>query len=352
MKKTNIILLTELMREISFEKGHAASDSLYDMSNSALANIDIDTDLDKGTTDDEGDYQELSTNHKVFVKSLAKKTTAIAQSGGYTLLLKNGAKSEFEYFLVNKSAKKIGEFFVASMRTDITTYRRYNLQKAFDVVVETVHWSNLASELRGQGIGKLLYTLVYDYVKSKGRAFGSDYMLFEGSAGMWMTYMPKLAPYFGIVLDGVILPVSKEELTIKNKPIFDMFGLDGFIAMENPPKLVRKIMHNVQGLSYIGGEYGVAKSYASINDIIEVDIPRERDFKPGMKDPKPRKVRFIDYVSEFKTIKDLLKSEVENIVDEIDTAKKKKNIKALIFAFADAMVVVKQTPNGLVSVVI
>jgi hypothetical protein len=63
-------------------------------------------------------------------------------------------------------------------------------------------------------------------------------------------------------------------------------------------------------------------------------------------------VRFIDYVNEFKTIKDLLKSEVENIIDEVDTAKKKKNIKALIFAFADAMVVVKQTQNGLVPVVI
>lgn len=355
MKATNIQILTELMREMSFYSGDAAADNLYDIANSALSRIDIDADLDNGTGDEVNQYEELPTSHPVFVKSLAKRTTEIAKSGGYALLLKKGSKSEFDYFLVNKSAKKIGEFFIASMRTDISTYRRYNLKKAFDVIVETVHWSNLATELRGRGVGKLLYTLVYDYVKSKGRALGSDSILYEGSAGMWMTYMPKLAPYFGIVLDGVILPISKEELTIKNKPIFDIFGLDGFIAMENPPKLVRKIMHNVQGLSYIGGEYGVAKSYASINDTFPVDTPATlslNQIRAGKKEPKAREVLFIDYVNEFKTIKDLLKSEVENIIDEVDTAKKKKNIKALIFAFYDAIVVVKQTPNGLVPVVI
>jgi hypothetical protein len=352
MKTTNIKILTEIIREISFEKGHAADDNLEDMADNALSNLDIDEDLDRAFPDDTR-YVDLPTNNKTFVKSLAKRTTTIAQSGAYTLLVKNGGKPEFQYFLVNKSAKQIKEFFIASMRTDITTYRRYNLQKAFDVVVETVHWSNLATELRGQGVGKLLYTLVYEHVKGMGRAFGSDYMLFEGSAGMWMTYMSKLGSYFGVVLDGIILPIPKEELTIKNKPIFDMWGLDGFIAMENPPKLVRKIMHNVQDLSYIRGEYGVAKSYANVNDVIEIYPPiKPSQLKPGMKGTKPRKVQFIDYINEFKTIKDLLNSKVENIVDEIDTAKKKKNIKALIFAFADAMVVVKQTQNGLVPVVI
>jgi len=349
-----MIRLLEIVKEITFSKGHASSKNLEDMADQAISTLDIDNDLDRGLPED-ANYLELPINNKVFAKSLAKRTKIVTQSGEYMLILKTSGKSDYEYYLVNKSAKQVKEFFVAVMQTNTSSYRRYNLKKAFDIVVETVEWSNLATELRGQGIGKLLYTLVYDYVKSQGRAFGSDSMLFEGSAGMWITYMPKLASYFGIILDGVILPIPKEELTIKNKPIFDMYGIDGFIAMENPPKLVRKIMHNVEGLSYIKGEYGVAKTYANVNDTFEVDQPKLslKQVMAGADEPKGREVQFIDYVNEFDTIKDLLKSDKINyMVDELDVAKKKKNIKALIFAFLDAMVIVKETQNGLVSVVI
>jgi len=222
----------------------------------------------------------------------------------------------------------------------------YNFKKGFGVKVEAIHWSNIALELRGTGMGKLMYTMVYEYVKSKGRALGSDSMLFEGSAGMWMTYMPSIAKYFGIIVNDLMLPIAPEELNKKNKPAFELYLVEGFVAMETPPPMVRKIAYNVKGLSFIKGEYGVVKMEGKVNDILDVTKRSKTLFGQRLKDPKEESARFIDYVNNFDTIKALMNSALEySISDTVGTRKTK--YKTLIFAFDNAVLVVKELPNGL-----
>jgi hypothetical protein len=178
-------------------------------------------------------------------------------------------------------------------------------------------------------------------------------MLFEGSAGMWMTYMPTLATYFGVIINEILVPIPVEELTKKNKSVFGIYGVDGFVAMENPPPTVRKIAYNVKGLSFVGGEYGVALMYDSVNDILDIEAnnryrlnPWDDDYEEKRKKPKGKPVRFIDYVNNFTTIKQLLNSEIKYGIGDIVGSKKTK-YKTLIFAFQDAMLVVKQLPDKL-----
>ena len=184
-------------------------------------------------------------------------------------------------------------------------------------------------------------------------AFGSDSMLYEGSAGMWMTYMPTLATYFGVIINEILVPIPVEELTKKNKSIFSIYGVDGFVAMENPPPTVRKIAYNVKGLSFVGGEYGVALMYDSVNYILDIEANNryrlnrwDDDYEEKRKKPKGKPVRFIDYVNNFTTIKQLLNSEIRYGIGDIVGSKKTK-YKTIIFAFQDAMLVVKQLPDKL-----
>jgi len=350
-----MIKLTDLVKEISFGQGHASSDKIEDISSDALSRNDIDDDLDRPEDYDE---LELPITDKRFQKSFNKKMVVLDQYNQYNLVKskKSGRiRREIAYYLVNTKAKTIGEFFVGVIKTETNSGNRYKLKKAFQIEIETVHWSNISLELRGTGMGKMMYSMVYKHVVSKGMAFGSDSMLFEGSAGMWMTYMPTLATYFGVIINEILVPIPVEELTKKNKSVFSIYGVDGFVAMENPPPTVRKIAYNVKGLSFVGGEYGVALMYDGVNDILNIkdnsDYFNNRsswddDYQEKKKKPKNKPVRFIDYVNNFTTIKQLLNSEIKYGIGDIVGSKKTK-YKTLIFAFKDAMLVVKQLPDKL-----
>jgi hypothetical protein len=340
-----MIKLTDLVKEISFGFGHASGNNTEDISSDAMYMNGIDYAIAR-----DGDYDELQipVSDKKFQKAIAKNFEVVGESNGYKLVKTKQSRygGDNKYYLINPNAKVTGEYFVGIIKTELNEGEFYNLKKGFGVEVEAVHWSNIALELRGTGMGKMMYTMVYNYVKSQGRALGSDSMLFEGSAGMWMTYMPSIAKYFGIIINDLMLPIAAEELNKKNKPAFETYGVEGFVAMETAPPMVRKIAYNVKGLSFIKGEYGVIRMEGKVNDIIDV-TKRSRDiFGQRSKDPKEESARFIDYVNNFDTIKALMNSPIEySIRDTIGT--KKTKYRTLIFAFEDAVLVVKELPSGL-----
>jgi hypothetical protein len=339
-----MIKLTDLVKEISFGYGHASSDDAEDISSDAMYMNGID---DAIARDGEYDELQIPVSDKKFQKAIAKKFIVAGESNGYRLLTtKESEGGDNKYYLSNPNAKVTGEYFVGIIKTELNEGDFYNLKKGFGVQIETVHWSNIALEMRGTGAGKLMYTMVYEYVKSKGRAFGSDSMLFEGSAGMWMNYMPSIAKYFGIIVNDLMLPIAPEELTKKNKAAFELYGVDGFVAMETPPPMVRKIAYNVKGLSFIKGEYGVVKMEGKVNDRLDVTKFSKDMFGSRTRVPKSEFARFVDYVNNFSTIKALLNSPIDySIRDTIGT--KKTKYKTVLFAFEDAVLVVKQLPNGL-----
>lgn len=341
-----MIKLTDLVKEISFGSGHASGNNAKDISSDAIYMNGIEHELGKKR---KADYNELQilVSDPVFQNQVKKKFITIGESNGYRLVTtKSDRYGDGKYYLINPNAKVIGEYFVGIINTELNQGDFYNLKKGFGVEVETVDWSNIALELRGSGMGKMMYTMVYNYVESQGRALGSDSMLFEGSAGMWMTYMPSIAKYFGIIVNDLMLPIAPEELNKKNKPAFELYGVDGFVAMETPPPMVRKIAYNVKGLSFIKGEYGVIRMNGKVNDIIDVTKRSRGIFGQRSKDPKEESARFIDYVNNFSTLKALLNSPIDYSIRDT-TGTKKTKYKTLLFAFEDAVLVVKQLPNGL-----
>ena len=339
-----MIKLTDLVKEISFGFGHASGNNIEDISSDAMYMNGIDYAIAR-----DGDYDELKIpiSDKKFQKAIAKSFEVVGESNGYKLVkTKQSRYGDIKYYLINPNAKVTGEYFVGIIKTELNEGDFYNLKKGFGVEVETVHWSNIALELRGSGMGKMMYTMVYNYVKSQGRALGSDSMLFEGSAGMWMTYMPSIAKYFGLIINDIMVPITREELTKKNKPVFELWGVDGFVAMETPPPMVRKIMYNVKGLSFITGEYGIVRMADGVNDKLDVTKRSRGLFGTRPRSENEEESRFIDYINDFDTIKALLNSPIKYNIRDIIGAKKTK-YKTLIFAFTDAVLVVKQLPNGL-----
>jgi hypothetical protein len=167
-----MIKLTELVKEISFGYGHASSNDAEDISSDAIYMNQIDSAISR-----DGDYDELQipvTDNK-FQKAIAKKFKVIGESNGYRLVTtKKDEYGDIRYYLTNPNANVIGEYFISIIKTQLNEGGFYNLKKGFGVQVEAVHWSNVALETRGTGVGKLMYTMVYEYVKSKGRAFGSS----------------------------------------------------------------------------------------------------------------------------------------------------------------------------------
>jgi hypothetical protein len=341
-----MIKLTNIIREINFGTGHASSNAAEDISSDAIYMNGIDDEL---RDDSDRDYDELEipvTNPK-FQRELKKKFIVIGESNGYRLLLEKQSRlRDIKYYLVDLNAKVIGGYFVGIMKTELNSGDFYNLKKGFGVEIETVHWSNIAIELRGSGLGKLMYTMVYEYVKSSGRALGSDSMLFEGSAGMWMNYMPSIARYFGIIINDLMLPIMPEELNKKNKSAFETYGVDGFVAMETPPPMVRKIAYNVKGLSFIKGEYGVVRMEGKVNDDIEVTPMNMGASRSRSMQSTEEYVRFIDYINNFDTLKQLINSPISYSIRDTIGAKQTK-FKTMLFAFEDAVLVVKELPNGL-----
>jgi hypothetical protein len=225
----------------------------------------------------------------------------------------------------------------------------------------------------GKGLGKLMYTMVYEYVNGLGAALVSDSMLFQGSQKMWFDFIPSIASFFGIIVEDIFFPIDKAEV---NR---DVMGgsVDSVVAMENPPLEIRKIANNMKGLSFKKGQYGMMRVRAGINDKISLkpgqtirtftfqedprwmDMDEDNDIDSGRWVSKPNKdfqyTLFSNMVDEAPTMLALLKRmERLEMADTYDVtnATDYKDLKACIFSFTNANVIVKETGGRLVMVAI
>jgi hypothetical protein len=326
-----IDILKELS-ELSMPSGHASDKSSSDLGIEGM--IDILSAKNMRKYDYERDDKALPLV-KPLVNDLLDKGNVFGEEGQYKLFLvsKSGV---YKFYLVNTQAETTDLVFVGQIKLDkgFDSFR-YNIDKAFQLKTYQVHWSNISMEYRGKGLGKILYSLVYKYISSLGAALASDSVLFEGSSGMWRTYMPGIASYFGIIINDVIIPVTKED--VANTSLVEKSRLDAFIAMEKPPVLIRKIAHNVEGLSFAKGEYGLVRMFGSINNLLDVG-------KTGSN----KQIYFDNLVDEAKSLKELLRL-LEYEISDISSAT--GNItKCAIFAFEDAIAIVKQVGDKLVIV--
>jgi len=344
-------LKKHLLQEITFQSGHA-SDS--DEENIASKFMYLD---DFGSGAIYKKLQDLNVLNKngsliwdtkltdEIQKLIKSKAKDIVSSKDMELLVFKTPGNNNKCALVNPSARTITEYFIGminiSFDEDSRTYSDYSTSQAVDIPFYQITWSDLAKAYRGKGIGKQLYTLVYEWTKSKGAGLASDSMLYEGSARMWTNYMPQIASYFGVLLGNIVIPISKEEAMLDK---FKYFGAaDGFAAFENPSKTMRKILYNLKGLTYSNG------------DIFIVDLAETQ--KVNSKIDREETMTLFDMVEESSSMKELLdKIDREVSVDNefggkqslkyINRAAKTSSVKATVFTFEDSLVIVKTVSTG------
>jgi hypothetical protein len=328
-----MIKLINILKELSLNVGHAKKTGADYMALEGMVILLSVKGMAKYDFEKDPEANKLA---KPLIDDLLTNTNVVGESGQYKLLVKKGRKSMF--YMIDTNAETVDRVFVGTMKVE-DSYESYNFnpKKAFDLKVWQVHWSNIASEFMGKGLGKILYTMVYEYVSSLGAALASDSVLFDGSSGLWRKYMANIASYFGIIINDIILPVTKEDVT--DTSLVSQANLDGFIAMEKPPALIRKITYNVKGLSFAKGEYGTTSIDKSINDQLDLTVGDNEE------------TDFLDLVDNTDTIKELVES-LKYELNDIHTALGTDNIsncKCLIFAFTDAIVIVKQVGERLVA---
>lgn len=285
---------------------------------------------------------KLTDQIQKLIKSKAKDV--VSSKDMELLVFKRYSKSNV-CALVNPKANTITEYFIGminiSFDEDSKTYSDYSTSQAVDIPFYQITWSDLATAYRGKGIGKQLYTLVYEWTKSKGAGLASDSMLYEGSARMWTNYMPQIASYFGVLLGNIVIPISKEEALLDK---FKHFGTaDGFAAFENPSKTMRKILYNLKGLTYSNGDIFIvdlSESY-SVNSNIDLeetmtlfDIVEESSSMKELLDRIDREVRVDDEFGGKQSLK------------YINRAAKTSSVKATVFTFKDSLVIVKSVSTG------
>ena len=312
-------------------------------------------------TDDEDDVKEKESAEKLalvnagFISMIDSKLPIVARSGGYELRKRKSGKI-IEFHLVDPKAKYIYEYFIGIIEVEPNrrTYR-IDSKKAFNLKCYQIHWSNVAKEHQGKGLGKLMYTLVYQYVNQAGGALVSDSILFQGSQKMWFDYIPSIASFFGIEVNEIFFPIDKSEIT---REILGN-GVDHVIAMENPPKEIRKIAYNVKGLSFKAGQYGMIRIRAGINDKIElnnISLSKSSDFWAQKPTKKSEYTMFSNMVDDAPTIIVLLKRMqglgMADVYEAQNWTGEPSNLKACIFSFTNANVIVKETGGRLVMVAV
>lgn len=334
-----MIYLRDLLESISQLHGHASMESSTALAEEVLE-INFPISIYKKHFE-----SEKPKNANNLIADVQKYCIPISSDGSFQLLrLKKTGANHFDFIMINTAAKSFDKVFVGRFKLNNYTqvFWGYNLQKAFDLKLFKVSWSLIVVEYRGMGIGKMLYTLIYEFATKNGAGLASDSILYEGSLGMWKTYMPTIASYFGVMgPKGILLPVGSYEVQKSNVP--SGFDIDGFVAMEKPPKLIRKIANNVRGLSFSAGEYNVI-------DVIESNV--NSLVKKGTFNLKSS-LSFLDIVNQSTSIRTLL-----NNLDKYDVFWKsgvmggEQKLKCAIFAFNNAMIIVKQSGGKLVTVVI
>jgi GNAT superfamily N-acetyltransferase len=342
-KLAGLLIESEDLEEISFASGHASSSDLRGIARSVMYSRIFDSssirsklyNLGALIRGGNGDYDfELRLDDKL-VKVIKSKAIDILSSSDLEILIFKETQNQNLCALVNPNAITLGTYFLGIIKIKFETrsYGAYSISKAIDMPYYQIHWSNVASEFRGMGVGKQLYSLVYEWAKSKGSALASDDTLFAGSAGMWTTYMPQIASYFGVLMGNIIVPISKEEALLDKFKYFS--NVDGFIAFDTPSKTMRKILYNLQGLSYSKGEiYTVLLDTISVNKSTIFDLTDSSDDIADL-------LTSIDqdsYSNNEQGGKMSLKS--------LNRSAKISTVKAAVFSFKDAIVIVKTVATG------
>lgn len=321
----------------------------------------VNYDWDEDEKKEQAKANELKLVNSDFKSMIDSKLPLVTKRDGYELRLQKKGK-ELHYHLCDPKAKYIYEYFIGIIQTE-SGVRRFQLdpKKAFNLTCYQIHWSNVASEHMGKGLGKLMYTMVYEHVNGMGAALVSDSMLFEGSQKMWFDYIPSIASFFGVVVGDIFFPIDKSE--VKR----DVMGgvVDTVVAMENPPIEIRKLINNVKGLSFKKGEYGMMRVRAGINDKISLKVGESKniytfndkdDRWDVKKNTKFQYTLFSNLVDESPTLIDLLKKmerlQIVEIYEIVSATSEVTNLKTCVFSFTNANVIVKETGGRLIMVAI
>jgi hypothetical protein len=357
-----MIRLKHLLSEIHLVGGDASTTDMKDMFDSAFDKSILPKkyrNLYQSTSDEANAIPQNQVTRETL--KFLDKYEKVGNSGNYIMILKKRG-SELEFLLCDKGAKYLTEFFIGVIKAQ-KGVNKYNFtpDKAFNLKTYQIQWANIADEHKGNGLGKLMYKMVYEYVSGPlGAALVSDSSLFQGSQRMWMQFIPDIASFFGIVVQDVFFPIDRSEIGASIGS--DSVGM--MVAMETIPTEIRKIIHNVKGLSFKGGEYGVIRVRDDINKKIAVstDAP-EKDFNydsdNGVWIPKKNKnfqyTHFSNLVDEAITIYGLV-TKMENldmnVGPVISNTDNITNLKACIFTFNNMNVIIKKTGGKLVMVAI
>jgi len=376
-----MIKLKNLLSEISLMSGNAGSDDMEALYRNASSKIlpkkyDVVDDwigfgqggehTRKLSDEAKKNFEKAQTLKLVnsdFKGIVNSKMSLVAKRGGYELrMLSSGGGLEFH--LVDPNAKYIYEYFIGIIKVSkgANTYR-FTPTKAFGLKTYQIHWSNVAREYMGKGLGKMMYTMVYEYIISQGAALVSDSMLFQGSQKMWIDYMPSVASYFGIVMEDVFFPIDKGEMKSNGRTLMDDGAVNAMVAMENPPPLIRKIGYNFKGLSFAKSEYGVVRVHSGVNDKLMPEGETIRTFtfndKSNNWDVKKNKnaqfTYFSNLVDESNSMLSLFKK-FEKLggpeISDVTCFGSPVSLKAVVFAFSNANIIVKSSGGKLVMVAI
>jgi hypothetical protein len=336
--------LLQEIQEIKFKKGHADSYDLKRMCKFILRGDPFEDEDVVKKLDAIDAFNGYNPNYELrdvdqFSNIIKSKALDVVSDGsGPELLVLQSGRAGYTFAITNPNAPTIGEYFIGLIKaTDIAEeyYSLSSLKNTMDLPALEIGWSIVANEWRGKGIGKTLYSLVFKWATSKGYGLASDSVLYDGSAGMWTTYLPEIAQYFGVVIKNIIIPISKEEAKLDKFKFFE--NASRFIAFNNPPKTLRKILYNTQGLSYSKGQIVInSLSEYSVNE--PLDTNGEFDI--------------FDYVEEHNSISELLKSLRKDVSYDSDLssffpfAKSQNSAQVAILLFSDVTVLVKTVSTG------
>ena len=363
-----MIKLSKIRNEISLSRGMASSMGIHRFAEDSLSELDVD--LDPITDKLKGRFKDASTSgysreelpdlfaeiekqglSKKLYNKINEKLEYVANDGQYNLGMINDRRyrNDFIFYLVDTKAKNPGEHFVGQIKTTIKKKGyRYNLEKGFGLVAYEVHWSFVPKEMQGTGMGKRLYSLVFDYITSQNAVMYSDSMLFEGSSRMWRTYIPTIAEFFGIQINDVMLPCSADDVAkVDYKNAKKVDNVDGFIAMDNPPKMVRKMAYNTTGLSFFKGEFCVVEVDDTVNTKVTVGGTRDTALLP-----------YYNAIQSYDSVKEIVKSFIDGDLRfkrrqrPIMAGKSISNLKCVFLTFDDAILCAKDVGGDVVIVAI
>jgi hypothetical protein len=369
------------VNEVTFQSGQADEASrsrIYSQASSALGDWMDDYYFE----DDDSDETKKNKTTK-FVSQINKKAEitykATYKSRTYSIAIFEGDRKSNALLLLDTSKNNPEDMVVGLIKfsEDIFAGGQAKFKGDFGIKAYVVSWSNLVEELKGTGAGKIIYTALYKYATDNGYGLASDEILYEGSAGMWIKYMPTIASNFGIVLylAQIIIPLDKEQVTQTFENRDDIFGDYGgvarFIALENPPQIMRKVANNVKGLSWIKGEIIYCRLYESSKKEVKrgtgltfFDFVDEPDIKSisDLMNALSGKAKNLEPASEEDNRKDSdedyytdeypLENEIEEIRNDHPGGKDLKNVKVAIFRFKDGIYLVKTVGDRLVWVAI